>query len=79
MQPREVKPFTLIASLESELRSGLATRLRLTRLSPYRCLAGRPPSELPLETKTESFVSWTLNGKGTFSVRNASCLLTLRA
>jgi hypothetical protein len=31
----------LIASLESKLRFGLRTGLRLTRLSPYRCLAGR--------------------------------------
>jgi hypothetical protein len=31
-----------IVSLESKLRLGLTTRLRLTRLSPYRCLAGRP-------------------------------------
>jgi hypothetical protein len=31
-----------ITRLESQLRSGLTTRLRLTRLSPYRCLAGRP-------------------------------------
>ena len=31
-----------IASLESKSRLGLTTRLRLTRLSPYRCLAGRP-------------------------------------
>ena len=31
-----------IASLESKLRFGLRTRLRLTRSSSYRCLAGRP-------------------------------------
>ena len=69
----------LIASLESKLGSGLTTGLRLTRLSPYRCLAGRPASKLLTEIKSESFVRWTLNGKGIFSVRNAFCLLTLRA
>jgi hypothetical protein len=31
-----------IVSLESKLRLGLTTRLRLTRSSSYRCLAGRP-------------------------------------
>ena len=69
----------LIASLESELRSGLATGLWLTRLSPYRCLAGRPASELLMEIKPESFVGWTLNGKESFSGRNAFYLLTVRA
>ena len=69
----------LIASLESKLGSGLTTGLRLTRSSPYRCLAGRPASELPMEIKTESFVCWTLNGKEIFSVGNAFYLLTVRA
>jgi hypothetical protein len=36
----------LIAALESKLRLGLTTRLWLARLSPYRCLAGRPASAL---------------------------------
>ena len=69
----------LIASLESELRLGLAARLWLTRLSPYRCLAGRPPSVLPREIKTESFVLGRKNGTGNFSGLIPFYLLTYRA
>jgi hypothetical protein len=49
----------LIRWLEDRLwfwpRPGLGT----ARLSPYRCLAGRPVSELPREIKPEGLVSWT--------------------
>jgi hypothetical protein len=41
----------------------MGTALWPARLSPYRCLAGRPASELLMEIKPESFVGWTLNGK----------------
>jgi hypothetical protein len=80
--------FENCSSGESAKRQAAMTRLRLSRLNPYRpvapqpggggCLAGRPASELPMETKKESFVGWTLNGKGNFSVRNAFCLLPVR-
>lgn len=57
------------APRESPSWSGLTTRLRLSRPSPRRCLAGRVASALPNELEPERFTGCPLNGK-TFSCGN---------